>query len=205
MYPPIIDSTVRFLPLGLWWLVFIDGDIALGFLGGKEAQAAGIGNAGLRDRACLACHSMIPICWSAKERFALKWIQKHIAAFGGDPERVTMYASSTCSGVWCSSWTSFLLYSWGESAGAASVGYHLVINDGNSEGLFHGAFMVRLLFESLFLNLEKRFFPHSNPVSPGLCKTSLLNNPCSTNSLLTPNALDLLTLSLACEQFRSIL
>lgn len=44
---------------------------------------------------------------------------------------------------------SFFLYSWGESAGATSVGYHLVMNDGNSEGLFHGAFMVRLLFECL--------------------------------------------------------
>ena len=33
------------------------------------------------------------------ERFALKWIQKHIAAFGGDSERVTMYAISTCSRV----------------------------------------------------------------------------------------------------------
>ena len=43
----------------------------------------------------------------------------------------------------------FYFYSWGESAGATSVGYHLVMNDGNSEGLFHGAFMVRLLFESL--------------------------------------------------------
>ena len=51
MYPPIIDSTVRILPV---WFLFIDSDLALGFLGGKEAKAAGIGNAGLRDRACLA-------------------------------------------------------------------------------------------------------------------------------------------------------
>ena len=58
MYLPIIDSTVRFLPVWLWWLVFIvvDNDLAFGFLGGKEAQAAGIGNAGLRDRARLARH-----------------------------------------------------------------------------------------------------------------------------------------------------
>jgi hypothetical protein len=35
-----------------------------------------------------------------------------------------------------------LFYSWGESASATSVGLHLVMNDGNSEGLFHGAFMV---------------------------------------------------------------
>jgi hypothetical protein len=50
MYPPIIDSMVRFLPAWLWSLVFIDSDLALGFLEGKEAQAAGVGNAGLRDR-----------------------------------------------------------------------------------------------------------------------------------------------------------
>ena len=32
-------------------------------------------------------------------------------------------------------------YSWGESAGGSSVGLHLVANGGNSEGLFHAAFM----------------------------------------------------------------
>ena len=101
MYPLIIDSMVRFLPVWLvWWLVFINSDLALGFLGGKEVQAAGIGNAGLRDRARLACHCILALCWSAIERFAMKWIQKHIAAFGGDPERVTMYASSNYSWIW---------------------------------------------------------------------------------------------------------
>ena len=34
--------------------------------------------------------------------------------------------------------------SWGESAGAVSVGLHLLIDDGDAKGLFHGAFMVRL-------------------------------------------------------------
>ena len=61
-----------------------------------------------------------------------------------------MYAGSTCleSGAVLNMF--FFLYSWGESAGAMSIGLHLVMNDGNSEGLFHGAFMVRLLFKSLF-------------------------------------------------------
>ncbi|GJJ08501.1 hypothetical protein Clacol_002719 [Clathrus columnatus] len=36
---------------------------------------------------------------------------------------------------------SHLFVSWGESAGAISVGSHMVINGGNQEGLFHGAFM----------------------------------------------------------------
>ena len=39
--------------------------------------------------------------------------------------------------------------SWGESAGAMSVGYQLVIHDGNPQDLFHGAFMVRLLARNL--------------------------------------------------------
>lgn len=47
---------------------------------------------------------------------ALRWVQKHIAAFGGDPERVTIN---------------------GESAGGGSVQLHLVTNKG--EKLFSGA------------------------------------------------------------------
>ena len=35
----------------------------------------------------------------------------------------------------------FFLCSWGESAGAWSVALHMVANGGNTEGLFHGAFM----------------------------------------------------------------
>ncbi|PPQ78599.1 hypothetical protein CVT26_005317 [Gymnopilus dilepis] len=54
------------------------------------------------------------------QRFAMEWIQQHITAFGGDPTKVTI---------------------WGESAGAVSVGLHLVINNGNPGGLFHGAVM----------------------------------------------------------------
>ncbi|KAF9057265.1 carotenoid ester lipase precursor [Panaeolus papilionaceus] len=74
-----------------------------GFLGGKEVKAAGIGNLGLQD-----------------QRQAMRWIQKYIGAFGGDPTKVTI---------------------WGESAGSISVALHLVANSGNPEGLFRGAFM----------------------------------------------------------------
>ena len=62
MYPPTIDSTVRFLLVWVWWLLFIGSDLALGFLGGKEAQALGIGNAGLKDRTRLARHHIVPLC-----------------------------------------------------------------------------------------------------------------------------------------------
>ncbi|KAL4976588.1 Alpha/Beta hydrolase protein [Aspergillus desertorum] len=54
------------------------------------------------------------------QRVAMRWIKKNIVAFGGDPTKITI---------------------WGESAGAYSVGAHLVANDGDNEGLFRAAIM----------------------------------------------------------------
>ncbi|PIL25491.1 hypothetical protein GSI_13381 [Ganoderma sinense ZZ0214-1] len=76
---------------------------AFGFLGGQEVKDAGIGNIGLYD-----------------QREGLRWINKHIAAFGGDPDKVTI---------------------WGPSAGGFSVGAQLVTNGGDNEGLFRAAVM----------------------------------------------------------------
>ncbi|KAI1788850.1 alpha/beta-hydrolase [Ganoderma leucocontextum] len=74
-----------------------------GFLSSKEVKDAGLGNLGLQD-----------------QREALRWVRKYISAFGGDPEKVTI---------------------WGESAGAESVSVQMVTNSGDPEGLFRGAFM----------------------------------------------------------------
>ncbi|KAM4628420.1 cholinesterase-like [Polymixia lowei] len=52
------------------------------------------------------------------QQLALRWVANNIAAFGGDPSKVTLF---------------------GESAGAASVGFHLL--SPGSHGLFHKAIL----------------------------------------------------------------
>ncbi|EEB91447.1 hypothetical protein MPER_10187, partial [Moniliophthora perniciosa FA553] len=76
-----------------------------GFLASQEVKDAGVGNLGLQD-----------------QRESLRWVQKYIGAFGGDP-------------------TKALADSWGESAGAISVALQMLANGGDTEGLFHAAFM----------------------------------------------------------------
>lgn len=74
-----------------------------GFLQTPQLLAEGSSNAGLMD-----------------QRMALRWIRENIGAFGGDPDRVTI---------------------WGESAGAQSIAYHLFSYDGRDDNLYRSAIM----------------------------------------------------------------
>ncbi|KZV76723.1 alpha/beta-hydrolase [Peniophora sp. CONT] len=74
---------------------------ALGFLAGPGIVADGDYNVGLLD-----------------QRAAMEWVQRHISAFGGDPDEVTII---------------------GESAGAASVVMHITAYGGNQTAPFKRA------------------------------------------------------------------
>ncbi|KAH6849893.1 Alpha/Beta hydrolase protein [Chaetomium sp. MPI-CAGE-AT-0009] len=73
---------------------------AFGFPCGKQVLDAGLGNLGFKD-----------------QRLALRWVNENIAAFGGAPDKLTI---------------------WGESSGAESVSAQTLAYGGRDDGLFRG-------------------------------------------------------------------
>lgn len=88
---PFIGVSINYR-LGVW-----------GFLSSPVVSAEGNLNAGLLD-----------------QRLAIRWVNENIAAFGGDPNRITL---------------------WGESAGAQSISLHLHSYDGHNDNLYHAAIL----------------------------------------------------------------
>ena len=100
--------------------ILVTGNVRLGTLGfaaldqlrARDPDANSTGNYGVQD-----------------QRQLLRWVQRNIAAFGGDPARVTIF---------------------GESSGGSSVAFHL--SSARSAGLFSGA-----ILESPGLTQSKSF------------------------------------------------
>jgi carboxylesterase type B len=88
---PIIAVSINYR-LSMW-----------GFTSSNEMAKEGALNIGLRD-----------------QRLAMHWVKENIKAFGGNPEKVTIF---------------------GESAGAASVGFHLTAYGGRDDCLFRAAIL----------------------------------------------------------------
>lgn len=104
---PFIGVSINYR-LGVW-----------GFLATPEIQAEGSSNAGLLD-----------------QRMGMQWIQDHIAAFGGDPKRVTVRQRVL---LWVPA--DLCCQLWGESAGAQAISYHLHSYDGRDDGLYSAAIL----------------------------------------------------------------
>lgn len=126
MYTPSADRLTRPLPVMVWFYggAFVLGDNwELGFYDGTFTVSGHdviivAPNYRLGPFGFLVTESLRGNYGLEDQRFALEWVQRNIAQFGGDPNNVLIY---------------------GESAGAMSVGAQL--SSPPARGLFHRAIM----------------------------------------------------------------
>ena len=91
-----------------------------GFLNGDQVMGEGLTNIGLKD-----------------QRLALHWISENIGAFGG----LSHHSSHMLFSMLTLKGDPTKVTIWGESAGAAAVGFHLTAFNGRDDKLFHAAMM----------------------------------------------------------------
>jgi len=121
-----------------------------GFLTGKEALDAGLTNIGFRD-----------------QRLALRWVRENIAAFGGSPDKVTIF---------------------GESSGAESVTAQVFAYNGRDDKLFRGA-----IGQSGFGGMLNRYRGGLNASSePQATFNNLLRNTSCSSTVGTADSLSCL-------------
>ncbi|KAF7354617.1 Carboxylic ester hydrolase [Mycena sanguinolenta] len=99
-------------------LIFVTFEYRLGqfgFLAGTPVQQDGQLNAGLFD-----------------QRAGLEWVQRYISKFGGDPRFLFCFCAISSAEDKFNSRVTI----WGQSAGAASVSYHLIAEGGENKNLF---------------------------------------------------------------------
>ena len=102
---------------------------ASGTLTSQEITDAGVSNLLLKDQRWVVAFRLNSRSFQLMGiSVAMQWIQKYIRGSGGDPSRATLF---------------------GESAGSLAIATHLVLNDGDNEGLFSSAIGNHLLLNKL--------------------------------------------------------
>jgi carboxylesterase type B len=149
----IIESVNNGLPV-----IHVSFNYRLGILGFAKSAALSTQNAALRD-----------------QRMALEWVQENIAAFGGDPENITIH---------------------GQSSGGLSVGLQIMAYGGSKPVPFHKAIAQSQVLEP---GITGTFTDDAmaRVLNASTCNTTSVDSQATIDCLRTLSASDLIKLQTA--------